>query len=420
MITLFTFPGFGAPNATTYEISEQMDSNPSLTLAQRNVSGGFEVNVAKRLREQDGANWTIYGIDALFGPDIIPMKTQSIGRSIARFGGALQKTPGPIALCGLSHGAWCVDTIWEEFRDPAGLFHSRLSDLKAVVTFGSPRRPFGFTTDLPGTINPAGAGVADFPHEQSYGTVPGLIAEPPEFMRSYCMINDCASDFPLTSTTRQAGAALAEFVWDGDFQSGVGLVAQLGNVISDFGSTLVELLTNPAVLAQSAFGFSRWIPLTPFNQNIDRRLGNPHGKYNSYAYDAIIDVPQISNLQYVDEWNASTNTPALSDSSGTAGHVYQVSTGGTRNLGSGNITFAVNDYIVHTNGAWQKATRNVTGGTAAWSPAETLLSSPWGGRTAVDLAVDFLKPIGAEYADVQVAGTEIPRLGYTWWQTPPD
>lgn len=53
-------------------------------------------------------------------------------------------------------------------------------------------------------------------------------------------------------------------------------------------------------------------------------------------------------------WNASTNTPTLSDATGTNGWWYKVTTAGTQNLGSGSITFAVGDDVIHNGTVWQK------------------------------------------------------------------
>lgn len=56
------------------------------------------------------------------------------------------------------------------------------------------------------------------------------------------------------------------------------------------------------------------------------------------------------------EWNASTNTPVLQDGVGDPGMIYEVTTAGTQNLGSGNITFAVGDWVVYgADGLWYKS-----------------------------------------------------------------
>jgi len=48
-------------------------------------------------------------------------------------------------------------------------------------------------------------------------------------------------------------------------------------------------------------------------------------------------------------WNASNNTPTLADGTGTNGDEYVVGVAGTQNLGSGNITFAVGDFVLYTS-----------------------------------------------------------------------
>ena len=53
-------------------------------------------------------------------------------------------------------------------------------------------------------------------------------------------------------------------------------------------------------------------------------------------------------------WDASTNSPTLADGSGTAGWQYAVSVGGTRNLGSGSITFVAGDNIIYNGTIWQR------------------------------------------------------------------
>jgi hypothetical protein len=63
----------------------------------------------------------------------------------------------------------------------------------------------------------------------------------------------------------------------------------------------------------------------------------------------------IGALNYQGVWDASTNTPMLSDATGTKGHYYVVSVGGTQDLGSGPISFSPGDWVVHNGTIWQKA-----------------------------------------------------------------
>jgi hypothetical protein len=48
-------------------------------------------------------------------------------------------------------------------------------------------------------------------------------------------------------------------------------------------------------------------------------------------------------------WDAANNTPTLADGVGNAGDEWIVGIGGTQDLGSGNITFAVGDFVLYTS-----------------------------------------------------------------------
>lgn len=54
-------------------------------------------------------------------------------------------------------------------------------------------------------------------------------------------------------------------------------------------------------------------------------------------------------------WNATTNTPTLSNSdTGKTGVMYKVSVGGTVNFGGGNITFEVGDLAINDGTLWSR------------------------------------------------------------------
>lgn len=59
-------------------------------------------------------------------------------------------------------------------------------------------------------------------------------------------------------------------------------------------------------------------------------------------------------------WNASTNSPHLSNSTGTKGDFYICSVAGTQNLGSGNITFSENDTVIHDGTIWHRVASSST------------------------------------------------------------
>ena len=91
-------------------------------------------------------------------------------------------------------------------------------------------------------------------------------------------------------------------------------------------------------------------------------------------------------LLYQGTWNASTNTPFLSDATGTNGYIYVVSTSGTQNLGSGAITFGAGDFLIHNGTKWQVA------------PSATVITSVFGRTGAVTAQT-------GDYNAVQITNT---------------
>ena len=72
------------------------------------------------------------------------------------------------------------------------------------------------------------------------------------------------------------------------------------------------------------------------------------GKIPSYQLPTSVFV-------YKGLWNASTNTPTLSNGTGSVGEVYKCNVAGTVNFGAGDITFAVNDLALYDGSVWQKS-----------------------------------------------------------------
>lgn len=80
-----------------------------------------------------------------------------------------------------------------------------------------------------------------------------------------------------------------------------------------------------------------------------------------------------SAVEYKGTYNASTNSPALVDGTGTTGDLYRVNVAGSQDFGSGSISFAVGDKVVYNpGGTWEKwddtdAVDSVNGQTGAVS-----------------------------------------------------
>lgn len=74
--------------------------------------------------------------------------------------------------------------------------------------------------------------------------------------------------------------------------------------------------------------------------------------------DANTKIPSIYLpdvlLQYIGTWDASTNTPTLADGTGELNFWYRANISGTVDLGSGPLTFAVGDKVVHNGTIWEK------------------------------------------------------------------
>ena len=99
--------------------------------------------------------------------------------------------------------------------------------------------------------------------------------------------------------------------------------------------------------------FNLYIPLT--------QKAQPNGVA---TLDALGKVPlnQLASgfLIYKGTWDASSNTPTISDATGLVGDVWIVDVNGTQDLGHGNMTFIVGDFVLH-NGVRYEKVANSTG-----------------------------------------------------------
>jgi len=76
---------------------------------------------------------------------------------------------------------------------------------------------------------------------------------------------------------------------------------------------------------------------------------------------ATTSINTFSALSYQGTWNASTNTPTLTSSVGTAGYYYIVSVAGSTSL-NGISTWNVGDWVIFSNtGVWQRIAGGLTG-----------------------------------------------------------
>jgi hypothetical protein len=70
-------------------------------------------------------------------------------------------------------------------------------------------------------------------------------------------------------------------------------------------------------------------------------------------------------INFLGIWDAGNNSPTLADGIGNVGDEYIVGIGGTQDLGSGNVTYAVGDFVLYTSGnVWEDIPVGGTGVTS--------------------------------------------------------
>lgn len=85
-------------------------------------------------------------------------------------------------------------------------------------------------------------------------------------------------------------------------------------------------------------------------------VANWYASLDATAKVPLSQIPSsvIGALNYQGTWNASTNTPTLSDGAGSKWLYYVVTVAGSQNLGSGSITYDAWDWVVHNGSIWER------------------------------------------------------------------
>ncbi|QDF18816.1 hypothetical protein SEA_SCENTAE_97 [Gordonia phage SCentae] len=141
------------------------------------------------------------------------------------------------------------------------------------------------------------------------------------------------------------------------------------------------------------------------------------GQANGYAsLDGGGKVPlsQLPSalMTYNGMWNAATNTPVLADGTGDQGDVWKVSAAATRDLGSGPISFAQNDYAIYNGATWEKSDSTDDVVSVAGKTGAVELTKADVGLANVNNTSDAAKPISTATQtalDAKASATD-PRL----------
>ena len=103
--------------------------------------------------------------------------------------------------------------------------------------------------------------------------------------------------------------------------------------------------------------------LTGFGTAAEKDAGVPNGvaTLDSGGKVPVSELPAavLGALSYQGTWNASTNTPTLTSSTGTKGYYYVVSVAGSTNL-DGITDWLVGDWAVYNGTVWQKVDNTET------------------------------------------------------------
>jgi hypothetical protein len=138
--------------------------------------------------------------------------------------------------------------------------------------------------------------------------------------------------------------------------------------------------------------------ISDFSSAADARIAAQKGVANGIAeLDSGGKVPlsqlPSSIMNYLGVWNASTNSPVLADGVGDSGDLYRVGTAGTQNLGSGNITFDIGDYVIYNGSFWEKSDNTDAVSSVNGYTGSVVLVKADVGLGNVDNTSDLNKPI---------------------------
>lgn len=103
-----------------------------------------------------------------------------------------------------------------------------------------------------------------------------------------------------------------------------------------------------------------------------------------------------SVMEYKGTWDASTNTPRLTDGASDKGDFYTVAVAGTQNLGSGNIEFQIHDQLVHNGTKFEKIDNTDAVTSVAGKTGAVVVTKGDVGLDKVDNTADIDKPISTQ------------------------
>jgi hypothetical protein len=125
----------------------------------------------------------------------------------------------------------------------------------------------------------------------------------------------------------------------------------VGGMLSDDAAEKVRVVANGGGTSQGVLDAIAALQ-TAINTLLPSQTGNA-GKFLTTNGSVLSWAGGGGGLAYQGTWNASTNSPTLTSSTGTNGYYYVVSTAGTTNL-DGITDWGLGDWVIYNGTAWQK------------------------------------------------------------------
>lgn len=118
-----------------------------------------------------------------------------------------------------------------------------------------------------------------------------------------------------------------------------------------------NLINNPHNVTKSQVGLDNVDNTSDYDKPISN--ATQLALNNKADLDGAGKVPasQLPNavMEYKGGYNPVTNTPTLIDGTGNAGDVYRISAAGSRDFGSGSISFELGDFIIYSGFVWERS-----------------------------------------------------------------
>jgi hypothetical protein len=158
-----------------------------------------------------------------------------------------------------------------------------------------------------------------------------------------------------TNVTITSATSTHTIGWSGQLavsRGGTGTSTLTGVVIGNGASAMTAISGAASQVLRRNAGNTAYEFVTPGTANTLATLDSNGKVPTSQIPDSV-----LGQVEYINTWNASTNTPTLPSPTGVKGDYYVVSVAGTQtnaNFEGGSLTFAVGDWVISNGTIWQK------------------------------------------------------------------